>query len=948
MSPRRYFRVLLILGCATAVVIPRAAAQGMRSDDVSEPGPSMVRYLGLPGFTGRPGTEMNAVTAPTLTVSGAPRSYLVVSIPVPAGMPKNRPISYEVTQSGLAAILGALSGTIAPDPARPRSILVTLPVPNHSRAGTLPIAKVRFFVDGMAPVDVPIQVSIAAIQRIELTAVDGLRAVRPGDAFTLTFRLTNLGNALDTVEVRVLAPGGWRLPAGMLPAALPLDVHATADRSITIGVPLGSSTGSASVRLVALVHGQPVATVDVPVQVLEDASSSPHNGARLTTAAGLVAGSGAAPLSAFAAALDGQLTDDIRVTARATVVPNRRADGLYGLSRTGLYPLTPSLLLSASAWRLGLGLTSARLTDLTGVGVAGDGGSLDLIRSRWSASAYAARPEYGDERHGGALAGGRLDLKLGTATLTGSASHLAEQRTDPRRLDAFSLGAALPAVFQGVLSTEVAQRWFAGGHGLGWAANYERRDAGTQLSLRLSHAPGGNAAFARATDEIMGMAARSFGRVSLQGSYWHTGDEARVGLTSLLNSGGSLGMQLQLSQGVGISLTGRRSAFSASGSSGSFGSRETALDGSLNVRRQALYGSLSGSFAGVERVTRTLTGTDLHESAPRTSARAALGATGASGTLELTARFDYGGSSVGFLARQAEFGLRADRIPLIASGSTRLFATGSIQRMTWFGDRKALTALTAGVAVELPAGLAVGLNAERNPFILTPSGTGGWFYGVKVERTTVLPRLARTQTRGVVFQDQNGNGARDAGEPGFAGVLLLRGSQSVVSASDGSFQFVGQSPEAVSIDPQSLPIGFIVGGVKQTLHPELAVVAVAAVEVALELTPQALERVSTDALARAVVMAHDQNGRTWVARMGRSGVATFDALPPGRYTVELDLADIEEPLTPIRGLPEFIVGGEQPAPRLVVQLRPRPIKLNNLNAGGAGSGGGAPPKGDTP
>jgi hypothetical protein len=283
---------------------------------------------------------------------------------------------------------------------------------------------------------------------------------------------------------------------------------------------------------------------------------------------------------------------------------------------------------------------------------------------------------------------------------------------------------------------------------------------------------------------------------------------------------------------------------------------------------------------------------------------------------------------------------------VIGSGATRLYASGSVQRMTWFGNRKALTALTAGVTLELPAGIGLSLNAERNPFILTPQGSVGWFYGIKVERTTVLPRLSRARTRGVVFQDLNGNGVREASEPGFAGVLVQRSSQAAVSASDGSFEFVGESPEAVAIDPQSLPIGWIVGRTQPAgRRPELAVMAVAAVEIGLELTPEASERVSSEALARAVVMAHDATGRTWVARMEKNGVATFDALPPGHYTVELDLADIEEPLSPTRGLPEFVVGGARPTPRLVVLLRPRPIKLNNLGGGGSAAGAGPAPKG---
>jgi hypothetical protein len=60
----------------------------------------------------------------------------------------------------------------------------------------------------------------------------------------------------------------------------------------------------------------------------------------------------------------------------------------------------------------------------------------------------------------------------------------------------------------------------------------------------------------------------------------------------------------------------------------------------------------------------------------------------------------------------------------------------------------------------------------------------------------------------------------------------------------------------------------------------------------------------------------------------------FEALPPGRYRIELDLSDVQEPLTPTERLPEFVVQGtgREPTRRLVVTLRARPIILRQLGA----------------
>ena len=222
--------------------------------------------------------------------------------------------------------------------------------------------------------------------------------------------------------------------------------------------------------------------------------------------------------------------------------------------------------------------------------------------------------------------------------------------------------------------------------------------------------------------------------------------------------------------------------------------------------------------------------------------------------LELSARLDQGGAGVGFLPRQAELALRVERIPLIGTGGARLFAAGSVQRLTWFGDRSALTAVTAGLNLDLANGMAVALSAERNPFVLTGARAGGWFYGLKVEHAVALPRLTAAGSRGVVFQDLNGNGIHDSGEPGLAGVLVRRGGESGATGSDGSFHFSSETSGPVSLDPLSLPMGWIQEPSNSSgRNPELGVVAVAALEVALQLAPDALGRVSLDQLAGASI-----------------------------------------------------------------------------------------------
>jgi hypothetical protein len=625
------------------------------------------------------------------------------------------------------------------------------------------------------------------------------------------------------------------------------------------------------------------------------------------------------------------------VSARAAAVADPNSDAVYGLAKAGLFRMAPSLQLTAPAWGLGLGVTSARLTEQTGLNVGGQGAALDLRFRRWGASAYAGRPQSGEEPIGGALAGGRLDVQVGAATVTGSASHLVDEGLDRRQLDAVALGTSVPGLFGGVLSSELARRRYDGGSGIGWTAGYARRGRSGQIFLRLGHSPGGSAAFARATDEVQAtLGQRLTPRLNVAGSMYRNADASRAGLTALVTSGWSLGGQIALSEGLTAGLTARRSHFAAGGAFGGFGSNELALDGSLSIRRRGVYGSVLGTLSEGERLTTAATGTRFREAGPRKVARAAVGSGGRFGVLEVTAAVEGGGAAMGYLGRQAEGGLRAGRVPLLDLAGVRLLGSASVLRRTWFGARAAETSFDAALTAEVPGGLAVTATAERNPFILTAQGIGGWFYALKVERTTVLPRLSRDAARGTVFRDLDGNGSRDGAEPGVAGVLVRSGSRSTVTAADGSYEFEGRPDEPLSVDAESLPMGWIVGKTDtRGGRTAIAIVTVASVEVSLVLPADAARRVPAEDLARAGVMAVDGKGRTWMARLHAAGQHVFDALPPGTYRIELDLSDLVEPLTPAAPLPEFTVAGRGTATRIEIPLRARPVKVTRLPQGSA-------------
>jgi hypothetical protein len=240
--------------------------------------------------------------------------------------------------------------------------------------------------------------------------------------------------------------------------------------------------------------------------------------------------------------------------------------------------------------------------------------------------------------------------------------------------------------------------------------------------------------------------------------------------------------------------------------------------------------------------------------------------------------------------------------------------------------------------MEVPGGFAIGVSAERNPYMATPGGSNGLFYAVKFERMTALPRVARSMTRGIAYIDQNGNGQRDGREPGYPGAVIRQGMLSVVTDRSGEFEFVRSMSDSVVIDPLSLSRGWITGSVRVVRgRYEIGIVAVAPVEVSLQLEADSTSRLKPEDLRPVIVLARHESGKIWVSRKVGDDGAIFDALPPGRYTVELDLADLKEPLEPVR-IPAFVVDGSAgTAQRIVVELRPRPVTIKRLGGGGAKS-----------
>jgi hypothetical protein len=759
------------------------------------------------------------------------------------------------------------------------------------------------------------------------------------------YTLANLGNRAESVVIAAVAPAGWRVLGGDRVTAN-LEVNQIRESAFVLDVPSGAATGSAAVRLIASLGGRPVASAEAGVFVMAEGKAT-GTGPLLTTS--LAVGDGYAGRAyGVAASLDGQLTRDVRITGRISGPQRGAGGGSLALYRLGHFAWPSSLELNARSWRLAMGYTGIQFGDLTGYNVSGTGAGATIRGRRWNLSTLAVKPGsgYAGDTRDGLVAGGRVEFNTGRATVAATGTHLDERGFENRALDALALGAVLPRVWHGEFSSEVAYRRFATGSGIGYSVGFDRRTPKDVLSLRVAHAPGGRAAFAPAVDRVNLSASRTLTRfVGLHGGVWSSRDGATVSFSRLATAGWAGGVNLNVTDGLSLGLGGRGSRFQAAGIAGDLATSEQALDVRLNLNAGRLFAHGQSSIGFTRRETASLLDSlRIVDEGRRMTVDGTIGVRSDAGVFTLSGRMDRSGLMSGVIPVNAEIAARAERVPMLRLRGVRVVATAEVRRASWQGLGTSQTTIIGGLAALLPQGFSVELAAERNPYFVQHTGGAGWVYGIRIERAMRLPGFGREESRGVVYQDLNRNGERDEGEPGLAGAVIRRGAESRVTGEDGTYRLAGASGGLGSLDPLSLNRGWITGTAREVNgRQEIAVMQVTPVAMVLRLIDSAGLGIAPALLADAVVLARDESGRVWVARRAGHQEAFFDALPSGRYTVELDLGDVKEPLVVVGTLPAFAIRPGAPVPSLEVRVQPRPVRVRELGPAPSSARTGATP-----
>jgi len=924
--------------CAVALSLSLSGltAFGVAQAQITTTQPGTASAVSLATWSG-PGTDSASdivITLPSVTVSGAPRSFQVVSIPIPEAFAQVMKLEVEIIPHGDFAVLGPRN-RVLPIAMRSR-VGVTIGIPATALAGRLVAAEARFSSPASPTLVVPVEIDINLVRKIVLRPKTGAINGQAGSDVLIPFDIVNSGNGRETVNADLTLPSGWASRDAHA-SAIVIQPGETVKRKVRLKIPPLSSTGSSFVKIDLRSGSDTLASEMMTVEVFNSSSVGRNAGPLITTAVAHAADENGRPSSVFTLAATGALYDSVRIDARMSQGSALTGAASNAFARLGTYPSASSLMLSAPSGQLSFGNTGTSFSDLTGLYPYGQGALLHIQNSDWNFLSMGALslPAVGTTKRE-PMVGMRGERLFGDARLSTSISHLADAGTSPRRLDALGIGAAIPSIFGSTFKAEIAERRFDGGSGLGWSSGLVRTGPESNEELRVTHAPGGSDAFARATNEILAnVSERLSSRANVSASAWRTTDATSV-FSGLQSNGFSLRPQYAIRSGTTIAIEARSYTFdatsraTASNSGGGFGSRDDQLGISFSTYLRQYYFNSSAFLGNTTRSVSLGGSSTVTDRSPRNYWTTNAGWSGVGGIVEVQARIDQTRDRGGFVNQQNMFGIRAEQVVLPGFGGIR--GEGDLQRVSSFGGENT-TIMRAGIAVPLMNGFAFKIDAERNSIFRSVSGKVPWILGARFEHALTVPMLRTPGTSGYVYEDLNGNQRRDQNEPGMPGAIVRRGGETAVADASGKYRVGGDAKQPISIDEASLPDGWTPSGAGRG---DLSVSLSTAAEVELVVAPRSgISAIQVD-LSKAHVIARDSLGAEWAAIMTGPTTATFQSLPVGTYKLEFDLSELSEPLVPRGPIPLLIVSGKD-SKSITITLDPRPIRMWNGSPGRSGA-----------
>jgi hypothetical protein len=872
---------------------------------------------------------------PTVRADAVPRSVQVLRIPVPALLPMRAEVRWALHPGDQAEVLSTPRGTLPVGSTEDsRAITVVTRIPAQAPAGPLTVGEAEFIEDSVS-VTVQVELTVARIRRMAVHPARSATAAVAGQKLPLVVEVRNLGNSMDTARVTGAFPAGWGTARELMVPLLPGE-----RKTLTLETHVPSSLGTTAAfpRVNVYAGTSLAASTAVGVQVQDPTEGRRPAGPQLVVGLATAAGDSAPSSPALDFVLSGQIRPTVSILGRAGLAMNDATVDRRALAQVGSYFGGAFLTLRGPGWYGTLGTTGASLSPLTGTGSYGRGLSGGATRGSLTMSGLLTDVPNG----GGLQTGGRADYRFDRGAVGVAVAHFADHGLTSREVTSGSLiGAAqLGGGFQA--KGEVGWRAFDGGSGAGFALGVERYTNRDLVSAHVTRAPGGSRAFGIATTEWGANAARRLNEwIAIQGSAFNSEDLPPGGTDRYRASGWHLGPRVAITRELTAEVNAQRSSFTSHTGSLELGSTDQAFGAMLRHSGRHYDWSLGGTFGQSERTTA------VGATTPATFTARSYGLSAGASTVipraTLSAGVDYSrsGAGVGQAPRQLRLSVAAANISLFSNErAPRLLAEADWT--SWLGDRKSVLVTRIGAEAQLPADLMLTAQAEHNPYFHPGAGHTPWVLALRISRGFTLGWAARSaMTRGLVYQDLNGNGTRDPDERGLAGVLVRRGSQSAVTDGSGRFGLLGKDGAPTEVDPTTLPAGMVAPArTKPSTGQGLAlpVVPTGAITIRLVPMPDALGRRPERPLDLLAVVARDEVGAEWYLRADSVGEVRFDALPPGHYTFTADFAGTPERLRQL-GPPMIIdIHPGMNLPPREIPFGVRPLRIFNGGTGQADQG----------
>ncbi|HYU52621.1 MAG TPA: hypothetical protein VEK37_06735, partial [Gemmatimonadaceae bacterium] len=731
------YRISRLLAIALAVL----ATSGAQSTAALAQTPAS-RTPGVP-VVFRAGSAVDVSTPlKSVVASGAPRTYQVISVPVPDALANSEHVEVVIAPRGEFMILGPRTRSMKPSSAPKARLTVTLGIPASAVAGRTVAAEVRFYASGSPILVVPVEIDVTLVRSIVLRSGAGPINAQAGNDVILPFEIANAGNAADTINADLALPTGWATRE-LHQSPLVIAPGETLKRRVRLKVPALSATGSSFIQVSLRAGRDTLASETMTVEVFNSSSVGRGSGPLITSAISHATDENGHANRLLTLTATGALFDSVRVDARVSQGSALGGAASNAFAHLGSYQSSASVTLTAPSGQLSLGNTGASFSELTGLYPYGQGALLHLQHPGWSVLSLGALSMTrvgATERK--PLIGLRAERQFGIAQLSTSISHLSDAGASPRQLDAFGVGAAVPTILGSTLKAEIAERRFQGGSGFGWSSELVRLRPESNEQLRVTHAPGGSDAFARAANEVVAnLFERLSPRASVSASAWRTNDATSV-FAGLKSNGFSIRPQYAIFSGTSIALEARSYLFDATsrqigpGSGGAFGSREQQLGVSMSSYLRQYYLNTSAYLGNVTRTVAPTGQSMVTDRSPRNYWTSNAGWSGVAGVLELQMRIEQTRDRGGFVNQQSLFGIRGEQVVLPWMGGIR--GEGELQRVNGFGDETSAI-VRAGLAIPVMNGFALKIDTERNSIFHSVSGRVPWVFGLRIEHTLTVP-----------------------------------------------------------------------------------------------------------------------------------------------------------------------------------------------------------------